>query len=314
LHPEALATPSKIFLDGDEPAANWTANAAANIAATVTPSTGIVVGTTRRWRHFARTRFGQMHFVSAEPQSGSVTRPPLALLHPSPMSGDIFDDIQRVLATDRRVLCPDTAGFGDSDGPNQPSRMADLGAALADAVADLQFDEPIDVFGFHTGSFVATEAVVQAPDLFGRVILCGVPYYPADQRQIMKAKFLTPYAFFTDPDYVDTMYKNMIPFDGDVASQQRQLARFTDRMRAGPRGEWGPHAVFSYEADEGLSAIRNPTLLMAFNEVMTEPTRQVRQLIPTADFVELPDLAMMGFVSHPLAVAKEIRRYLDKAP
>ncbi|MEE8307051.1 MAG: alpha/beta hydrolase [Gammaproteobacteria bacterium] len=314
LQPEALATPIRAFLNDDAPQTPWTADNAATVATTVTPSTGIATGKTRRWRHFARTRFGQMHFVSAQPQIGSATRPPLALLHPSPMSGHIFDDLQQVLATDRLVLCPDTAGFGDSDGPPQQSQMADLGAALVDAIADLQFDEPIDIFGFHTGSFVTTEAVVQASQLFRRVILCGVPYYPADQRQIMKAKFLTPYAFFTDPDYVDTMYKNMIPFDGDLTTQQRQLARFIDRMRAGPDGEWGPHAVFGYEADEGLSAISNLTLLMAFNEVMTEPTRQVRELIPTADFVELPDLQMMGFVSHPQQVAAEIRRYLDTTP
>ncbi len=312
LHPEALATPIRTFLDPGPTPSNWTPAKAAMVATAVTPETGIAAGGTRRFRHYARTRFGQMHFVSAAPAHGPTTRPPLALLHQSPMSGRVFEDLQRVLATDRLVLCPDTAGFGDSDGPKQPPPMADLGAAFADAVANLGYDKPIDVFGFHTGSFVTTEAVVQAPRLFRRVILCGVPYYPADQRQKMQAQFLRPYAFFTDPDYVDAMYKNMISLDADRATQQRQLAGFTDRMRAGPRGEWGPRAVFSYDADAGLSAIRNPTLLMAFNEVMTEPTRVVhQQLMPAADFVELPDLAMLGFVSHPQRVAAEIRRYLD---
>ena len=188
--------------------------------------------------------------------------------------------------------------------------MTDLGAALVDAINDLEMED-VDIFGFHTGSFVATEALVQAPSLFRRAILCGVPYYPAEQRQAMLERFLTPYDFFTDRDYVDAMYKNIVDQDADDVTQQRQLARFVDRMEAGPKGEWGPRAVFSYDADTGLQAIETPTLLMAFNEVMTEPTRQVALLLPQADFVELPELAMMGFVSHPEKVAASIREYLD---
>jgi pimeloyl-ACP methyl ester carboxylesterase len=309
LHPDAIAEPVRGFLAEADPTKN---NADLHNLGTATSSgTGIFTGKTRRWRHYAHTRYGQMHFVSAAPERTKPTQPPLLLLHPSPMSGDIFADMQAVLATDRLVLCPDTAGFGNSDGPPQQSTMANLGAALNDAVADLDFDGPIDVFGFHTGSFVATEALVQAPNLFRRAILCGVPYYPAEQRQAMQDHFLSPYAFFTDPNYVDAMYKNMVSQDGNEAQRQRQLARFVDRMEAGPKGEWGPRAVFSYDADAGLTGITTPTLLMAFDEVMTEPTRDVHKLIPKADFVELPELAMMGFVTDPLQVATEIRRYLN---
>ncbi len=311
LQPEALAKPIRDFLRGTESSEHNLKN----LETRHTPETGIVTANTRRWRHYARTRFGQMHFVSAAPQQGIPPKPPLLLLHPSPMSGDIFADMQTNLAKDRLVLCPDTAGFGASDGPLHQSAMVDLGAALVDAVNDLEFGGPIDIFGFHTGSFVATEALVQAPERFRRAVLCGIPYYPADQRQAMQARFLSPYAFFTDPNYVDGLYKNLVSPDGDEPQKQRQLARFVDRMEAGPQGEWGPRAVFGYDADAGLSSITTPTLLMAFDEVMTEPTRQVHELLlPQADFVELAELAMMGFVTHPQTVAREIRRYLDTTP
>ena len=293
--PEALADVIRSFLDGGQ-------------GPRALPS-GSRPNTVKPWRHFSQSRYGQMHFVS---RGNATRRPPLLLLHQSPLSGRTFAKLQTRLADDRWVLCPDTAGFGDSDGPTSQPTMSDYGGALVDAIQDLNFQQPVDLFGFHTGSFVATEAAVQAPGLFRRVILCGVPYYPASERQTMQNQFLQPYAFLTDPDYVDAMYKRMIPMDGDSEEQLFQFERFTDRMRAGPNGEWGPRAVFAYDADRGLQSITTPTLLMTFDEVMAEPTRQASELVQNASLVELPDLKMMGFVSHPDRVANAIRDFLDK--
>jgi len=233
------------------------------------------------------------------------------------LSAVIFKELTTALAVNRTVHGADTPGFGDSDGPTAQPTMADLGGATAEALMAMGYGPegrgPVDLFGFHTGTFLATELARQAPDLVRRVILCGVPYYPAKDRMAMQNKFLSPYAFFTDPDYVDQMYKRIV-VDGDPGTPpRRRLERFTDRMRAGPNGEWGPRAVFAYDADAGLAAISQPTLLMAFDEVMTEPTRQVQSLLPGAEFLQLSGLEMMGFMSQPERVARAIGEFLDRA-
>ncbi|HNP65997.1 MAG TPA: hypothetical protein PKH39_18860 [Woeseiaceae bacterium] len=60
------------------------------------------------------------------------------------------------------------------------------------------------------------------------------------------------------------------------------VQRFTDRLLAGPNGEWGPRAAFAWGADQGLAGISAPTLLMAFREFMTQTTRGAHRLMPDA--------------------------------
>ena len=314
LRPGEMVEMARPFLDRP-PRRTAAAPAAAVVART--QSAGGAAGKPagiRHWRHYAGNRYGQMHFTSATPAASEKT--PLVLFHQSPLSAVIFKELTAALAVDRTVHGADTPGFGDSDGPASQPTMADLGGATAEALVDMGYGPDgrgaVDLFGFHTGTFLATEVARQAPALVRRVILCGVPYYPADMRMIMQNRFLSPYAFFTDPDYVDRMYKRIVVEGDPKTPPRRRLERFTDRMRAGPNGEWGPRAVFAYDADAGLAAISQPTLLMAFDEVMTEPTRQVQGLLKEAEFVQLGGLQMMGFMSEPARVARAIREYLDR--
>ncbi len=316
LKPAEMAELIRPFLD--RPPRRQSAAPAAAAAVARTQSAGGEDSTRdgiRHWRHYANNRYGQLHVTSATP--AATDKPPVVLFHQSPLSGVIFKELKQALATDRTVHAADTPGFGDSDGPSAQPGMGDLGGATAEALIDLGYGSPgrgpVDLFGFHTGTFVAAEVARQAPELVRRVILCGVPYYPADKRLEMQNQFLSPYAFFTDPDYVDQMYKRIVVQGDTKIPARRRLERFTDRMRAGPRGEWGPRAVFAYDADAGLAAITQPTLLMAFDEVMTEPTRVVAQtLMPEAEYLQLSGLEMMGFMTQPERVARAIREYLDR--
>lgn len=301
--PRRLAEEIRPFLSDEVPEHAVEANSGAS---------GRNQGSLRRWRFYLPCRYGQMHCYAAAPAGQQPTRPPLILLHQSPLSGAVYARLQGELARDRVVICPDTAGFGNSTAPREQPDMAGYGGALVDALAALGHSHAnqVDVFGFHTGSFLATEAAVQRPDLFRRVVLCGVPYYPAAERAAMQAKFLKPYAFLQDPNYVDEMWKRMIFGSESDMPREVQFRRFVDRMRAGPNGEWGPRAVFAYDADKGLRGISQPLLLLAFNEVMKEPTKEVSRFLPRASYQELAELDMMGFVTRPGTVAKALRGFL----
>jgi pimeloyl-ACP methyl ester carboxylesterase len=313
LAPEKIAAAIRPFLDA--PPTTNSANVHAAAALMTSRPRGTARGGVRWWRNYAQCRFGQIHIQHAEPAAPTPAATPLVCLHQSPLSGEIFRELQSALATDRHVLCPDTPGFGASDGPNRQPAMADYGGAIGEALGAAGFGPdaggPVDLFGFHTGSFIALETAIQHPGLVRRVVLCGVPYYPAGERLARQRQFLKPYAFFSDPEYVDAMYKRVVVAGDENVSRERRLERFTDRMRAGPQGEWGPRAVFAYDADQGFQKIGQPALLMAFDEVMAQPTRAARAFIPQAEFIELPDLKMMGFMTRPQRVADSLRQWLD---
>lgn len=281
------------------------------------------MSSTHIWKHYANSRDGQVHVLSAEPENlGASPKTPLICLHQSPMSGDVFEEFLPVIANDRLVHCPDTPGFGGSDRPLKvrnggKANIENFGLGLADALIDIGYseDNPVDLFGFHTGSLGAIELTRAYPELVRRIILVGIPYYPAEQRPVMEKRFVTPYAFLTDAAYVPDMYARIVLNASNDLSNEERFEAFLGRMRAGPNGQDGPDAVWSYDADEGLSelaALNKPTLFLAFNEVLTEPHKHAHQLyFPDAPMIELSHLPMEGFKAGPQDVADVIRPFLD---
>jgi pimeloyl-ACP methyl ester carboxylesterase len=219
------------------------------------------------------------------------------------------------LATDRIVHCVDTPGFGGSDPPPAKPTMDDYGAAVADALADLGYGPAgkgtVDLFGFHTGSLVAVATALSRPQLIRRVVLSGVPHYTPEERARQRAQNVRGYPFFEDREYVPNLYKRLVLDGTDAGPIERRLARFADRMRAGPDGVWGADAVFTYDTGAALPKLAMPVRLIAFNEMMTQPTRDAAKIIPQATLVEMLDLPMFGFIVAPDRVAAEIRKFLD---
>ena len=96
-------------------------------------------------------------------------------------------------------------------------------------------------------------------------------------------------------------------------SFERRLDIFTYYMMAGPKGQWGERATFDYDAEEGLGLIARPTLFMAFDDELTEPTGAARSLVRDAEYMHLPGLSRLGFMTHPEKVAHSIRKFLDRS-
>jgi pimeloyl-ACP methyl ester carboxylesterase len=275
--------------------------------------------TTRRWRSYARGRYGQVHFSSAEPAATGPRATPLICLHPSPLTGEIYADLQAELATDRIVHCPDTPGFGYSDPPPHKPTIADYGGAVGDALADQGYGGagsplgPVDVFGFHTGALVALELALQRKAMVRKLVLCGVPHYTAADRPRQRAAHVTPQPFLTDRDYVPRLFARLVLDAVGSGTPEQRLRRFGDRLRAGSNGWWGIDAVFTYDSVSALPRLRVPTMLLAFDEEMTQPTRDAAQLVPQALLREMPELPLFGFIVDPRAVATTLREFLAQA-
>ena len=107
---------------------------------------------------------------------------PLVMIHASPGSSRQLVDLASLLAVDRRVLAPDTAGNGDSDPIDMSTpAIADL-ASHALAALDQLIDGPFDLYGSHTGASIAMEIALVAPARVRRLVIDGMGLYAADEQ------------------------------------------------------------------------------------------------------------------------------------
>ena len=97
-------------------------------------------------RGYVDGRFGQIHYRLAEPDAAD--RPALLCFHSSPNSGRLYERFLPVMAADRRVVAPDTPGFGYSDPPQEPPGIEDYAAAMGDLMDALELDR-VDLLGYH---------------------------------------------------------------------------------------------------------------------------------------------------------------------
>jgi pimeloyl-ACP methyl ester carboxylesterase len=263
-------------------------------------------------RHYVNIAAGQIHYLSAAPPRLERKFPPLVCFHPSPTSGEMYQALQTLLATDRIVHCPDTPGYGNSTAPAAKPNIGDYGAALAASLDAQGYGalQPVDLFGFHTGSLCALEVALQRPQAVRRVVLSGIPHFNADERAVKRQANVPGYPYFTDRDYVGRLYQRLVLDAVDSGTPEQRLRRFGERLRAGPDGWWGPDAVFTYDSPARLPQLRAPSLVIVFNEEMTEPSRAAAKLLPRAELIEMLDLPIFGFIVAPQRVADAVRRFL----
>lgn len=89
-----------------------------------------------------------------------------------------------------RVLAPDLPGFGDSPNPRWDISMPAYGRLLHDFCEKLGVDRLAAVVGNSMGGFVSTEAVIEEPERFERLVLvsaAGISFVERQGRKIEAA-------------------------------------------------------------------------------------------------------------------------------
>ena len=269
------------------------------------------------WRQYGAGRYGQMHITVAQPSGGPGAKPPVVCFHPSPMSGLSYKVFQRVLAEDRLVLCPDTPGFGGSDGPATPVTIPDYAGAMADLLDGLGYGAKgkgaVDVVGCHTGTLICTELAVSRPDLVRKLAVPSLALFTAIERTKMKAQFGGPQPILTDPDFVPKIWHTTV-LEGAIETAERRLEMFTERLRSGTKGWFGPEASLNYDCESRLKQVMQPVLLLVLNEMLGPNTRRAKDIVKNATVVDISDRAGHGAwdIEAPLLVEK-MRVFLDAA-
>lgn len=119
-------------------------------------------------RGYATTSFGQVHYRFA----GTPGKPVLVLLHQTPSTSAMYEDLMQALAGDYRLFAPDTPGMGMSD----PIAGDMTIPALADGIAEFLDEVGIErccLFGHHTGAAIAAELAAKLQDRVRAVALSG---------------------------------------------------------------------------------------------------------------------------------------------
>jgi len=260
-------------------------------------------------RGYFECRYGQLHVHNAIPPGGGFEEgTPLLCLHKSPMSGALFQRFLPLSARDRSVYAPDIPGFGDSDPPASRASIADYAGALEDFLDTMRFRQ-LDVLGYTLGALIAAELAIARPSQIRRVVLTSVPVLSeADREGLRRAP--ASVASSLDVAQLSSEWRRMLESYGAGAAPEVVLKAFADKLRNGAQGAWAASAALQYPIRERLSLITQQVLVLRPRDDLWDSTLRVRELLPRARFVDLPEQGAALFEMAPGLVADTVREFL----
>ena len=226
--------------------------------------------------------FGQIHYHRAAPAAAGE-KTPIAFFHQNPKSAWEFEYLLKEMGRDRLALAFDTPGYGESDRPAEPPLMADLAAAMADA---------LDGLGFGAGGRGPVDVFEQRAELLANLPQ-DVPL-PEDGSKILNRWYL------------------IVIKRAEGVSLERAAKIFLEDIHSLDKFWFAYNAVWSYPLEERFPRLKQPTLVLQPHELLLEETRRAhRELLKDADYVEIPEVVDDVFDTGWAAYARELRRWLD---
>ncbi|MGE5849862.1 MAG: alpha/beta fold hydrolase [Candidatus Methylomirabilota bacterium] len=276
----------------------------------------------RRWpRREAEARVGnlRLHYAAWGPRS----TPPLLLLHGGAANSHWWDWVAPDLAGDFQVFALDFPGHGQSRWPRPPRyRMQDFVAAVVGFVKALGISR-LDLVGHSMGGKVGMLVAARRPRLVDRlVIVDAAPDVSDDGLAEMRRIATRPLRLFPTRQTAARTFR-LIPPE-TVASPARLRALATRSAWCWGRGRWsiGPDREFfgrviPQVAWPVLPRIHCPTLVLRAerSSILSHRTAaRMRDAIPRASLLEVPDTYHHLTLERPRRVAGAIRRFLTGHP
>jgi pimeloyl-ACP methyl ester carboxylesterase len=267
---------------------------------------------TRVRRDYVDVAHGQVHVRHVGP-SDLGDRPPLVCLHMSPASGLVYERFAEVAGADRTVVAPDTPGFGASDPLPPYPAIGDYADVVAEVVTAMGLPTPVDLLGYHTGSFTAVELATRRPDLVRRVVAVSMPVFTAAELAGFRALYSREPIFTEDGERLLERWRWFTEFFGVGRDNTvEQAARiFLARLSGGERHWWGHHAAFGYDVVPVLERLPVPIVVLNPADDLTEQTRRAAAHLRSGLVDERPEWTH-GFLDNDTdAAAKVILGHLD---
>jgi len=251
---------------------------------------------------------GQIHVRRAGvPGSG---RRPLLCLHLTPGSGRMYEELLAEMSTDRFALAPDTPGFGASDPPAEPPTIGSFARSML-AVLDHYGLAEVDVLGYHTGSKIAVELALSAPERVHSLVLVSAPNYTDEELARQAAALAVPREIQPDGAHLVAQFAELVRWCPPGTPLELIQREFGEQQRAGARAHWGYLAAFAYQHRDHLPRVQQPVLLLCPEDDLEEPTLRARELINRGRFLHLPGWGHQMMITRTAEVAALIREHTD---
>ena len=260
--------------------------------------------------------YGQIHYHMAHPDSGQSNKTPVTFFHQNPKSAEEYRPLLEVVGRDRIALAFDTPGYGESDRPSAPPDMVGLAKAMAKALDGLGYGingkGKVDVFGFHTGVFIASELALQRPDIVRRVVLSGIAYYPQEYRDKRLESLPKGKPLPEDGNHIMNRWDLVVGKRSPGVSVERAAKIFLEDIHSLDKSWFAYDAVWKYAPEDRLPRIKQPILVLQPHELLTEVTIKAhRELLPAADLIELPNITDDVFDTGSEEIGKAMTTWLD---
>lgn len=251
-------------------------------------------------RGFADLPHGQMHYRTAGEGGGD----PILAIHASPGSSRQLQGLILDLATDTKVMAPDTPGNGDSprlfDGEPTIQQLAEAELRFMDA---MQLDR-VKLYGSHTGAAIAAELALLAPDRVSHVVLDGVEFLTGEAQAEILANYAEPFT----PDQNGSYLIRLFQFCRDQYlffpwyKRTRDARRDNGIAPAGDLHAWvlevmkgcetyhlNYRAAFKWDGRETLAALTVPTLVVAAeNDPLFDKSKWMATHSKSQQFAAMP--------------------------
>lgn len=251
--------------------------------------------------------FGQIHFRRGGEASQQT---PLLLLHPSPLSGLVWDNFLPEMAQDRLVVAPDTPGFGESAPPHCAPEIEDYAKAMADFVGRFDLNQ-VDIMGYHTGSLTALEIARLHPDLVRKVIMISATVFTEEERDAFRAQYKTQTVEEKGQGlterwaFIDTFWR-------DEDDPGRKWEIFLAGLRHHDVMHWGHRAAFNFDMAGALESATVPILILNPEDDLWDYTPRAAPLMKNGRIHDLPGWTHGFLDCHTEEVATLVRDFLDK--
>jgi pimeloyl-ACP methyl ester carboxylesterase len=258
-----------------------------------------VPASTRVRRGYFECRYGQLHVHNAIPSGGGFEEgTPLLCLHPSSLSGRMFEPFLPIAGSRRSVFAPDLPGFGESDAPPLQAGVAEHAAAIGDFLDTMRLRQ-IDLLGHGFGALVAAELAVTRPAQVRRLVLVS-PGVQAAQ----------PPPAVPDGAHVLEEWRRAAAYCGPGAAPGAMTAALAERLRNGRQTAAAAVGAREYPLPARLAQLTVPLLVLRLREDVGSDKGHARQLPARTRLVEMPEHGASLFEVAPEAAARALESFL----